>query len=779
MNSFSLKKYSFNYDKIINVKNQLFIKEINEVISKVKEEFMMEDNLSFSLSDIAENENELHNRHERLKEMNSLFDAGIYLNMNYIPSLSKTFDDLKRLMSLLPKEINQIGDFLLEVKVIKERFFSLKRYPYFFEETYCLDSLPSVYQEIRRIIKEDNTISSSASIKLKEIRDKKEELEQEIRRVMKSLKDKYSSYLSDNVISYKDGNELLPVKKEYKNQVKGNIYSYSQSQETIFVIPSEIAEKKNQLSYLSISEKQEESVILAALSAKIGKKVEELKKNYLILLSFDRYSAFVSYGRRRDFSIASSGDKFILKGIYHPLLDDAVAKRNDIDLTLKKSLLISGANAGGKSLLIKAVAISVYMDKLGMMIPAREAVFPFIDNIFFLGGDEQSVVNNLSTFQSHLLSIKEIVNEATSFSLVIIDEVCQGTSPKDGEALAVSLLKYFIKLGSYNIFTSHYEELKYFAKNSKDVMCSSMEFSLKEMKPTYHLLNDSISPSYGIELAKKIDIKDEIIKEAIVLRKKRNDKDLTYLIDKLAKEKRQLALEKEKLEKREKDLNEAILKRERAISSLTKEKESILNNAQKKVEKIVSEKIDEINRAYQNKDIKLSYQEVSKIKGDLKKITSKREENREKRIEVKAGDYVRDESDCLMKVIEVKKDEVVLLLNGLKITRKIAGLKNAMKPIEKKEEKMSFIDYSVNLASSASYKLNVIGLYVEEALREVEAFLNRALVLHFTMVIIVHGQGSFKLKNAIWKLLSEKDYIKSYRLGQENEGGFGATVVYM
>lgn len=762
------------------MKNIILNDEIDKILTNYKERFLFEDNLNFSINDIAKDENELLNKHDRLNKMNKMIDDGIIFNLKPISSLNKTFSDLKKGSVISAIELVEIASFLEVCASIKMTLNDKKEYEYFYEESYLLNPLTSYLNEINRIINSDYSIKDDATSRLKEIRNSLKEVETSIKTIMNSLKNKYSKYMSEPVVLYKDGNELLPIKKEYKGLVKGSVYSTSNSNETFFVIPSEISDLKNKYSLLKSNEKEEEYKIIADLSFRLSKNIDILLSDYKIALEFDKYLAITSYGKEHNYVVASlNKNEFKMKGLYHPLLKESVAIKNDIDLSNKKCLLISGANAGGKSLIIKAIALTIILDKLGLMVSCSFASFPFIDKVYYLGGDEQSVINNLSTFQSHLLNIKEIVDNATSSSLVIIDEVGEGTSPKDGEAISIALFKYFINLGSYTIFTSHFEGVKYFAKNNKDILCSSMEFSLSLLRPTYHLINDSISPSYGIELAKKINLKDSIISDAISYKNNQKDSDLLNLVDKLDAEKRELEEEKRKLEIKEKQLEELNMKREKAILALEEEKKNISLKADKKIDNIVNKKIDEINEAYKSHDIKLSYDQVSKIKGDLKKINKKEEsvtENK-KDIELHVGDYIKDEDNNKMEVVEVKKNTVVVLLDGLKIERKKAGLTKINKPLEVKKERISSFDYRIKVASSMSYKLNVIGLYVDDALREVRSFLDRAMSVNMKMVIIIHGQGSFKLKNAIWKYLSTLDYVKSYRLGNEYEGGFGATIV--
>lgn len=763
------------------MKNAILDLELNKILNEISEHFLLEDNIFFLRNNYVKDVSDLLNRHDRLKQMNDIIDDGITFEITSLISLKKIISDLKKNIILSKEDILTICKMLEISSSIKMNMQDKEKYTFFYEQSYLINPLSSYIKEINNIILPDYSISDNASIKLKEIREKIRSLDVEIKSIMNNLKNKYYDYLSQKVIVYKDGIELLPVKKEFKGYIKGRVYSLSSTGETLFIIPSEVSDLKNQYSLLKSEESEEIFKIISLLSNKLSKQIDIIEKDYHVCLDFDYYLTITSYGKSKDYTIASYDEnKFVLKGLYHPLLDSKKAVKNDIDLTNDRCLLISGANAGGKSLIIKAICLSVLLDKLGLMIPCFLAIIPFIDEVFYLGGDEQSVINNLSTFQSHIISINEIIKNATSSSLVVIDEVCQGTSPKDGEALGIAILKYFKNLKSYTIFTSHYEGLKYFAKEEENISCCSMEFSLEKLKPTYHLLLDSLSPSYGIELARNCNLKEDIINDALEYKNSLKEKDLNSLIEKLSIEEKKLNEEKEKLLKQQEELNILIKKRENAIRSLQEEKENIKDKADKKIEDIVNKKLKEINSAYTNNQLKLSYDSVSKIKGDLNKIKKKEESsfnNKKVKLDLHVGDYVKDEDKTLLEVIEVKKDKVVVLYNGLKINRPIEGLTLSSKPIEIKKPTMSKIDYSIKISASTSFKLNVIGLYVDEALIEVKSFLDKARIGSIKTLYIIHGQGSFKLKNAIWKYLSTLDFVKSYRLGNEYEGGFGVTIV--
>ena len=504
--------------------------------------------------------------------------------------------------------------------------------------------------------------------------------------------------------------------------------------------------------------------ILADLSQKCAKQLKYLRRDYEIYLTFDRYLGAYRFGISYDGQISEESDHIELKSLFHPLLKAKKVVTNSLTLgsNTPRTLLISGPNAGGKSVLIKSVAISVYLDRLGLFAPAKDgAKLPFIDEVFFLGGDNQSVLDNLSTFSSHIIGIKEITEKATSNSLVIIDEVGEGTSPRDGEALGVAILNYFVKLGSYTILTSHFDALKFYAASNPQVLTGAMEFDNNGLVPTYHLLLNTTGKSYGIVLAKSIGLKSSIIDDAIAFQSQRSDRDVGALLEKLAEQESQNEKRARILENTKKNLERVIQKKEAAIKALNEEKANIKNKAQEKVKRLVEERIEEINQIWKSKNNSdLHFNEVAEMKGKLKNISNFPTPVDQKPYlnDLKVGELVEDEDGHRGIIREILKT--------------VKDLKN--------EGKVKEVTTKLNILPSKGVELNIIGLHVDEAMREVVSFIGNASLRKLPSIRIVHGTGTFALKNALWKYLNNhKELIKDYRLGGEGEGGLGATIIHL
>ena len=518
--------------------NNIISNEINQIIALYKNYLSSEylkDN--FNLENISKTIEEWRINHEYLHEFSSFSSSGFEMTLPSLMDLNKYFIALDKGEILYPKELINVSellacsDYLYNLLADKKQFYHLN------DDALDLNPLSNLQKEINSDIEPDYTISSHASIRLKEIRDKLSEISHQLSSIMIVYKNKYSRYLSDDLITIKGGEEVLPIKNGNQGYIKGSILSYSSTGETVYMVPYEVIDLRNKMKRLKEAEKDEEMKILADLASKCSKQLKYLKRDYEIYLTFDRYLAAYRFGSTYDGAIAEeSSNQIVLKSLFHPLLKAAKVVTNTLILGYDqpKVLLISGPNAGGKSVLIKAVAIAVYMDRLGLLTPTKgEAQLPFIDRVFFLGGDNQSVLDNLSTFSSHVIGLKEITQNATANSLVIIAEVGEGTSPKDGEALGVGILKFFEHLKSYTILTSHYDGLKIYAASDQNVLTGAMEFDNDGLKPTYRLLLHTTGKSYGLVLAKSLGLSSQILEDAKAFQMNLSDRNVEALMEKL------------------------------------------------------------------------------------------------------------------------------------------------------------------------------------------------------------------------------------------------------
>ena len=771
--------------------------EANAIIEKLKDFFALEGlKKHFNVEDyIAKDANDILNSHSYLHEWEEFLSHGYEVSIPSLIDLDPIFDVLEKGSVLSCVELYSIGDLLTASEYIYDILYDKKEYFFLNNDALDLNPLTQLKKDLQNSIESDMTISDHASPTLRDVRSQIRALERQLANIMNTYKSKYSAYLSSDTITFKAGEEALPVKLSDKGYVRGSVVSYSSSGETVYMVPYEVLDLRNKLHSLKQEEATEVMKVLTDLSSKCRKQLKFLTKDYEIISRFDRYLGAVRFGMSYMGCIAQdSKDELLLTSLFHPLLKAKVVVTNSLQLGKEepKALLITGPNAGGKSVFIKAVALAVLMDKLGLYVPCKgEAKIPYLDEVYFLGGDNQSVLDNLSTFSSHLLGIKNITEKADENSLVIIDEVGEGTSPKDGEALGVGLLKFFVKKGCFTILTSHFDGLKIYAASDEKVLTGAMEFNVDNMKPTFRLLLHTTGKSYGILLARQMGLEESIVKDAIAFEQERSTRDTDALMEKLTEQVSENEKKARQLDNARKDLEKIIQKRQKAIDSLNEEKNSIRMKAEEKVKRLVEERVAQINSIWEEKQGKgdITYSQVSQAKGELNKIKEVNEpslENKGKEEElkdVKIGDLLVDEDNRRCKVIEVRKNEVLLDVDGLTFQRKIKGLKRAKLTQNdvkvKKEKKYTATDSALlHLGESQGIELNIIGLHVDEAMRKVTSFLDSARIHRYTYVRIIHGAGTFALKNAVWKYLANhKEFIKEYRLGGQGEGGLGATVV--
>lgn len=769
--------------------NNKLREEIEEVLKRYRLFLAtegMKKKATFSLL-LSKDRDELLRDHDYLKECELFLKAGHRLSLPNLPDLDPILTDLDKGRALEVSSLLSIKDLLSSVREIQKELLSLENLEILVDESYLLKPIANLEQKLSQSIESDGTISDTATGKLFSLRGEIRSLESQIQGAMEVYRRRYSRYLSLDSVTIKAGMETLPVKLSDKGQVPGTVLSYSKTGETVYMVPYAVLEQKNKLLSLRQEEQEEILKILADLSSLARENLPSLAQDYEVLLRLDRFFGATDFGHSYDGSIATlSTDSLTLESFFHPLLNAETIVSNTLSMGGEKPrlLLITGPNAGGKSILIRAVGIAVLMDRLGLFVPAHQGgEVPFLKDVLFLGGDNQSVMDNLSTFSGHLLGIKGIIEKADKDSLVIIDEVGEGTSPKDGEALGIALLSYFEDLSSLTLMTSHFDGMKNYALSDKRVLSAAMEFKKETLSPTYRLLVGTSGNSYGLLLARRIGLPESILKRAEEYNRSRNEIDVDSIVDDLNAQKRRLEEKEKTIDNRLKDLERLETKKKQQLEAINLEKSNIHLRAQEKVERIVEKKIAELDLLFQGKGRKeLSFNELSKAKGELHQFLEKdKKVEPEKQVPLptlKEGDYVLDEDHHLGKVLELKKNEATIDYDGLKIRRPIAGLSLTTK---KKEAKKTYVEtVHLDLNPSQGMELNIIGLHVDEAMRKVVSFLDSGRVRKLSSVRIIHGAGTFALKNALWKYLqNHSDFVKDYRLGGEGEGGLGATIIHL
>ncbi len=716
-----------------------------------------------------------------LKEMTSIISRYSYLPISTSINMINIIELAKKTALLTPRDLSLVREDILTGRKLTNYFSKVDNsYPVILNLINQITDLSSLEKEIKRVITPSLTVSDHATNELFEIRTKLKNLESNLNSKVASIAFHYSSYLSDDNVTIREGHFVLPVKTAYKNKVLGIIYDVSSSGNTTFIEPLEIVQINNDIASLKISENEEVRKILKSLTSLVLLQEEEVKKNNAIIARVDFDSAKAIYALNNEMNIAEMSDvqEIHLYQARHPLIDKKVAVSNDYHLSNESRIvIISGPNAGGKTVSIKTVGLLTLMHLSGLAIPASKGNIGYFNHIYIDIGDNQSLSDNLSTFSAHMKQISEIVDLVKEKDLVLLDELGTGTDPKEGEAIALAVLKYLENKHPLCLISSHFGLLKEYAFLSKNIENSSLLFDEEKLLPTYIYKYSVPGKSYGVEVAKRYGLKNEIIEESRKILKEENFNDaseLLTILQKKVEENEKLARELEK-EKR------LLVSEQKALeenkTKLKNQKESLLEEVKEEKAEIIEktkEEIDAILSNLNNPDIKLH--EVIELK---KKVDSLKDDVDEviynEKIEV--NDYISIPSlNIEGRVIRIKGNKAhIASSDGFNIDVEINKLHKIDEPV-KKAKVTAKSNYEDKINTNVGLELNIIGLRREEARQELIKYLDNCMLKHLKQVRIIHGFGDGILRKMVHEELKKMKNV-SFRLGDMHEGGGGATVV--
>lgn len=638
---------------------------------------------------------------------------------------------------------------------------------------------------IEKCIDSDGSVLDGASSELRRVRHEIISLQGSMRSKIAGLKNHYKDYLSQETYSSRNDHLVLPVKAGHKNSVAGIVHAISGSGQTVYIEPSAIVAISNQITAAKETEQLEIQKILQMLSNEVNKYLDVLKYNQEGLIEIEILNAKNNYGLTINATIPNvtrSFDEFKLLKAAHPLIKQSEVVANDIVLTSDhQTLLISGSNTGGKSVVLKTAGLLAKMALAGLPVSASFAVVPYFDNIFVDLGDEQSIEQSLSTFSSHMTRLTKITNQATRESLVLLDEIGSGTDPQEGQALAQAILEYLHEKQAMVIATTHYSKLKEYAKNSEYIQVASVEFDHEELKPTYRLLMGSTGNSYAIEISKRLGLHPDIISKSTQI-KQTNQTQSEQLLEMLEKQLIEVQDEKDRIAALKKEAERKESELQRKLDRLQNEKEKLIEQAKEDANKILEaakSQVEEVVASLQQQAT-LKPHQVIEAKRTLDVLKHQKEAEA-----IVPSDHEYVIGDVVL-VKSVKREGEVVAINKKGIlTISLGGLKLNAKPHEVvfkhaplKPKTVVTGGKSVKTQSTMTYELNIIGKRYVEAMEEVDKFLDTALVNNYSVCRIVHGMGSGVLRKGVHQLLKSKKYVKSFRDGGPNEGGLGATLVY-
>ena len=726
-----------------------------------------------------------------LLELTNEATSLIYRKGNFplsdLPNIEISIKNLESSATLSISALLNIARFLKISREVKEYFSSgddidLSSYQKLSDIFEAIYTNKSVEEKIYSVILDENTIADNASSKLSSIRRQAKKLEQEIREKLNSFihSSTYSKYIMEPIITIRENRYVLPIKEEYKSQVKGFIHDVSSSGSTVFIEPISVFDLNSEISNLKIEEEIEIERILAELSSMLYDYTESMKSNISTLGDLDLIFAKASYSLDIDGICPKINDeKFVvLKSARHPLIDKNVVVPIDISIGNDYScLVITGPNTGGKTVALKTTGLLLLMAYSGIYIPVKESSSIYVfDNIFVDIGDEQSIQENLSTFSSHISNIVEITNNVTSNSLVLVDELGSGTDPIEGANLAISILEYLFKANAITICTTHYQELKNYCLTHKGFQNASFEFDLDNLKPTYKLLIGIPGKSNAFAISKKLGLNEEILKSASNLMKSQ-DVSIEELMKNIYDSKLAIEKEKEEIEKNSNQI-EALRKSLEIQNSNQKEKQDkLLDKARNEAKQILQSAKDEANSVIR----KLN----NLGKNDLTSANNLRNELNDKLKELNSN--TADDGINLQSLLELNNK---FSLKSSKIdsnskkgsTHSSKSTKGSFNNVgsnnrTSSHSSVTFAKNSTFKAQNISSEINVIGQTVDEAIFVIDKYLDDCAIAKLSPVRIVHGKGTGKLREGIHKFLRTNPHVKSFRLGTFGEGEMGVTVV--
>ena len=664
-----------------------------------------------------------------------------------------------------------------------------------------LEPLTPLTTEIERCIQGEDEISDDASSTLKSIRRSIGSLNDKVHSTLTNLVNgSLRTYLQDPIITMRGDRYCVPVKAEYRNQVNGMIHDQSSTGSTLFIEPMAVVRLNNDLKELYAKEQEEIQVILARLSEDTALYIEEIRNNYKLLTDLDFIFAKGALALSMNASrpVLNQEGRIRIREGRHPLLDPR--KVVPISVTLGEDftlLIITGPNTGGKTVSLKTVGLFTLMGQAGLHIPAGDrSELAIFRQVYADIGDEQSIEQSLSTFSSHMTNIVSFLQEVDENSLVLFDELGAGTDPTEGAALAIAILSYLHKRNIRTMATTHYSELKVYALSTPGVENACCEFDVESLKPTYRLLIGIPGKSNAFAISGKLGLPDYIIEDA---KQHLTEQDASFedLLTDLESSKRTIEKEREAIETYKREVEALKNQAKQKQAKIEEQRERILKEANEKAGTILREAkelADETIRNFQKFGKEgISAAEMEKERARLRQklketsssgtMTVKKPKKAYKPSDFKLGESVKVLSMNLTGTVSSLPDSrgnLTVQMGILRSQVNISDLEIIEEPASysvKSMKRTSKGKLKMSKSLSVSPEINLLGKTVDEAVSELDKYLDDAILSHLSSVRVVHGKGTGALRKGIHEFLRRQKHAKSYRLGEFGEGDAGVTIV--
>jgi DNA mismatch repair protein MutS2 len=787
-------KEKLEFDKILHYATRMCMSDMGRAWLEAAEPIFSREAL----------ERELRKTHE----LKLLFESGEELPIPAMPDTRETYKNLGIEDNfLLPKELLQIATALRVASQIKKFIFNRRElYPTLNSLTENIWLEKSLQYEISQIVDDMGEVRSTASDALSHIRSTLQDRRATLRRKMESLQRRYAqdSMLMEEGITIRNGRLVLGFRVEHKYQVQGFIHDFSQSGQTVFIEPAETLSLSNEIRDLEIQEAREIERILRQMAKRLRTELENLRLNQQVLSEFDAIYAKtrLAIETKSVMPFLSEETTVRLRDAYHPwlLITNTKQQKPVVPLSLDlgkeaRALVISGPNAGGKSVAMKTVGLLAYMLQHGFLLPCREdSSFPIFDQLFVEIGDEQSIENDLSTFSSHLRNLKTILDEATNESLVLIDEICSGTDPDEGSAIAKAVLESLLARKAIAIVTTHQGTLKAYAHSREGVANGSMQYDVSRLLPTYQFQANLPGNSFALEMARRMGFPPHVMENAARFMGE-SKHALEQLISDLGRELHTARESRQRYEEDSEKLTQDKATYAQKLRQLEEERKSLRQQSLKEgkhvlaqANSLIEKVVDEIKQTHADEaSIKRARREIDKKRRELageEAAIGQAEDAEPSDVNLQIGDKVRLVDTHTAGIIkELLDDDAVVEFGNFRMKTQVRKLEKISSKEARKAERSGVQKEAQESAArryeikDVSTRLDLRGLMGDEAILEIDKFIDTAITNNLSKIDIIHGKGTGALRKRVTEYLKDDKRVKSFRLGGWDEGGSGVTVV--
>lgn len=698
---------------------------------------------------------------------------------------------------LTPEHLLALADVCRASRQTKDFFSHIKgHYPQLSEQAKRLGIYKTLENAVDKAITSDAQIADGASDRLANIRHRIRMYERQIKEKLDNFvrNPNTAKFLQEPIVTLRAGRFVVPVKQEYRSSVAGAVHDVSSSGATLFVEPLAVMQANNELARLHLEEEDEINAVLRALSAVAAGYREELEHTMwgLARLDFAFAKAKLAHDMKAVPVTLNTAGLINLKGARHPLIAAEQVVPIDVKLEPKlRVMVITGPNTGGKTVALKTVGLLSIMAFSGLQIPAEDgSTLCFYSRIYADIGDEQSIEQSLSTFSAHMSNIVQILSEADENSLVLVDELGSGTDPTEGAALAMSILEHLHAVGAKVLATTHYSELKSFAYNKNGYINASVEFNVETLRPTYRLLMGIPGKSNAFLIAEKLGVDASIIERANNFLTA-DEQQVADLISGL--EENRLQAEQAS---READLRLAqVVEQQRQLKNqeieLANREAEIITKAKMQAAELVKESRKQAEELYQQmkqelkasgvhgKDVQAARSKMQKLQERLQTNLPQKQYQGEALTKVEVGqsvDIPKLHQSGIVATLPNDKGELTVQIGVMKVAVKLADLR-----IDKQQQKRERTAYTRQLAQNKArniqMEIDLHGMTVEEAIYELDKYLDDAFLANLHQVRVIHGRGTGALRQGVMPYLKNHRLVKSVESAPFNEGGIGATIV--